>query len=121
MVPLVHSGLSRAQREAVIRPGTPPSARELSVLDGPLSHLLARRQEAKLAWMDAEIRLGEFLAATEWIINKASGKEVPPESLLPEGVHACLREIEARAAEKSKPANLGMVQRWTRISGTASG
>src|ERR1035441_9791833 len=72
----------------------------LSDLDGPLSHLLAKRAEAEAELQKARLNVEHFIIASDIIIAKANGHPVSPE-LIPEPVAHWVNLIHRRAAEKS--------------------
>jgi hypothetical protein len=110
MLPLANSALSRAQREAVIPPRKRPKTKQASIvfqsgqapaatlsdLDGPLSRLLAQRGESARALAKAELACEQFLAAAQWLIDKAAGKPIPDEYALPAEVLHWVRAIQSQ-------------------------
>lgn len=113
MTALVDSAFARAQREAALPRKRRSKAalaslehlrglatdipKEVSGLDGPLSHLLARRHECQRKLEQAELNLDNFLAAAQWLIDRAGEKTVAPVEALPGEVRRWLHEIKLRA------------------------
>jgi hypothetical protein len=77
-----------------------PVLRPLSGLDGPLSHLLAKRNEAELELGRARLNVERFIAACQVIMQEAGGVLVSYDTL-PAGVRDWVKEIRRRAEEKA--------------------
>ena len=84
--------------------------RPLSDLDGPLSHLLAARNAAEIAWQRAKLNVERFLAAVDVITEEAAGRYVDRRNL-PDAVRAWLTKIEFRSASKAVRFISHIVQR----------
>jgi hypothetical protein len=69
--------------------------------DGPLAHLLEERRLARLALEQVEARLDTFLAAAQYLSDRASGRPAPPPSALIQPVRECIDQITQWSADRA--------------------
>ena len=72
----------------------------LSNLDGPLSHLLSKQNEAKVDLARATLNVERFIAAFQ-VLKQEAGGELVNYDTLPPGVLDWVKEIRRRSEKKS--------------------